>query len=167
MNHEDIPDQLIEEAKESYAEYLSKTKSNVKLNLNDYIKYYVELFYMEESVGIKEKYIRILNNEIKEAKKDIEYYRNVLNFDSKYYTNLSFENLIDILLDDECSFSHNDQLYMLEQYYFNNVRNIETEYNFLIQLQNSINDNVDLENGVPSVLLEFYEKIKKYYFIIL
>ena len=123
MNHEDIPDQLIEEAKESYAEYLSKTKSNVKLNLNDYIKYYVELFYMEESVGIKEKYIRILNNEIKEAKKDIEYYRNVLNFDSKYYTNLSFENLIDILLDDECSFSHNDQLYMLEQYYFNNVRN--------------------------------------------
>lgn len=159
MNHEDILNQLISEAKESYAEYLSKTKSKVKLNLNDYIKYYVELFYMEESVGIKEKYILILNNEIKEAKKDIEYYRNVLNFDSKYYANLSFENLIDILLDDECSFSHNDQLYMLEQYYFNNVRNIETEYNFLIQLQNSINDNVDLENGVPSVLLEFYEKI--------
>lgn len=163
MNYDDIPDQLIDEAKESYVEYLSKTKSKVKLNLNDYIKYYVELFYLEESVGIKEKYIRILNNEIKEAKKDIEYYRNVLNFDSKYYTNLSFENLIDILLDDECYFSHNDQLYMLEQYYFNNVRNIETEYNFLIQLQNSINDNVDLENGVPSVLLEFYEKIKKYY----
>ena len=103
MNHENIPDQLIEEAKESYAEYLSKIKSKVKLNLNDYIKYYVELFYMEESVGIKEKYILILNNEIKEAKKDIEYYRNVLNFDSKYYANLSFENLIDILLDDECS----------------------------------------------------------------
>lgn len=161
MNY--ISDELIEEAKESYDDYLLKTKCNVKLDLNTYIKYYVKLFLLEESVGIKEKYIYILNNEIKEAKKDIEYYRNVLNFDSKYYTNLSFENLIDILLDDECSFSHNDQLYMLEQYYFNNVRNIETEYNFLIQLQNSINDNVDLENGVPSILLEFYEKIKKYY----
>lgn len=164
MNHENISDQLIEEAKESYADYLSKNNGNVKLELNTYIKYYVKLFYLEESVGIKEKYIRILNSEIKEAKKDIESYRNVLNFDFNYHVNLSFENLIDLLLDDECSFSYDEKLYSLEQYYFNNVKDIETEYNFLIQLQNSINDNVDLVEGVPSVLLEFYEKIKRYYF---
>ena len=162
MNY--ISDELIEEAKESYDDYLLKTKCNVKLNLNTYIKYYVKLFLLEESVCIKEKYIYILNNEIKEAKKDIQSCRNILNFDSKYYYKLSFENLIDILLDEECSFSYDNQLNMLENYYFNNVRNLEREYNFLIQVQNTVNDNVDLVKGVPDVLLEFYEKIKKYYF---
>ena len=40
-------------------------------------------------VKIKEKYIYILNSEIKEAKKDIQSCRNILNFD---YINRILEN---------------------------------------------------------------------------
>ena len=52
----------------------------------------------------------------------------------------------------------------MKQFYFNNIRNIEKEYNFLNEVNNVYKSLEDSEEGVPTGLIEFVEFINNIYY---
>ena len=75
--------------------------------------------------------------------------------DGKLLNNLSFKDILETVLEFEDSTE--EQLQALKQYYYNNVRDVEKEYYFYIEV-NELYKELE-EEGVPIVLIDFVEFI--------
>lgn len=168
-----VPEELVEEAKAEYENYIKDVPEDERKDLETYVYYYTTIFLAEEEIAIKEKYLEILKKEIVGTKKEVESSKNYINLksnptfkeDENIYSNLTFKDVLEILLDNEYKpFSTEEQLLELKKYYFNNIRNIEKEYNFLIEVNNIVKAEEESEEGIAVSLLEFAEFINNIYY---
>lgn len=166
-----VPEELIEEAEEQYLEYVKTVPEAIRLSKKDYVFNYVNIFLTEEELAIKEKFLVMLTEEVNEAKSSIEGSKMLINvpdyednsIDS--FSNLVLNDILNILYGNEnIVFSTEEQLQYMKQFYFNNIRNIEKEYNFLIEVNNIYKSYEDSEEGVPTGFIEFVEFINNIYY---
>lgn len=120
---------------------------------------YWKIFKLEEQIGLKEKYLTVLSEEINEATLDLQAYRSLINMefelssDSKILNNLSFNDILEtVILNEDSSES---QFKILQQYYYNNVRNFKKEHDFYIEVDKTVKELLLSEDGVPESLIRF------------
>lgn len=163
-----VPEELVEEAKAEYENYIKNAPEDRKINLEEYVNRYVDIFVKEEELAVKEKYLEILKQEIAEAKSSLNTSRWFINMQEmeleNSFSNLVFNDILEILFKDHVEFSSEEQLNYMLGFYFNNIRNIKKEYDFLIEVENLIKTEESSEDGVPTSLLEFYSIIHDFYY---
>lgn len=166
-----VPEELVKEAEEHYLEYVKTVSESEKLSKKDYVMFYVNIFVVEEELAIKERYLEILKFEVNEAKSELESSKMIINVPNyndnsiDTFSNLIFKDILNILYGNEkIVFSTEEQLQYMKQFYFNNIRNIEKEYNFLNEVNNVYKSLEDSEEGVPTGLIEFVEFINNIYY---
>ena len=168
-----VPEELVEEAKAEYENYIKDVPEDKRKDLETYVYHYTTIFLAEEEIAIKEKYLEMLKKEVTETKKKVESSKSYINLksnltfkeDKDIYSNLTFKDVLEIVLDNEFkSFTTEEQLLELKRFYFNNIRNIEKEYNFLIEVNNIVKAEEESEEGIAVSLLEFVEFINNIYY---
>lgn len=166
-----VPEELVEEAEEHYKEYVKTVPESERLPKEDYVRIYVNIFVAEEELAIKEKYLEMLKAEVNEAKSEVESSKMLLNvpdYEDKSintFSNLVFKDILNILYgNEEVVYTTEEQLQYMQQFYFNNIRNFEKEYNFLIEVNNIVKAEEESEEGVPTGLIEFLEFLNKIYY---
>ena len=165
-----VPEELVKEAEEHYLEYVKTVPESERLPKKSYIRNYVKIFLTEEEIGIKEKFLEMLKEEINEAKSELESSKMYINMNYEDYSvnsfsNLVFKDILNILYGNEnIVYSKEEQLHYMQQFYFNNIRNFEKEYNFLIEVNNIYKSLEDSEEGVPTGFIDFVEFINNIYY---
>lgn len=165
-----VPEELVEEAEEQYKTYVKEVPESKKIDLETYVHFYTKIFIDEEELGIKEKFLEVLKSEIASKKMDLESSKKYINLNTEdvetynIYENLVFEDILEILFDNDynAEYSSKEQLNYMLSFYFNNIRHIKKEYNFLIEVENIINKSYDSE--VPESLIKFYNIIEPFYY---
>ena len=66
-----VPEELVEEAKAEYENYIKDVPEDKRKDLETYVYYYTTIFLAEEEIAIKEKYLEMLKKEIIETKKKL------------------------------------------------------------------------------------------------
>ena len=163
-----VPEELVKEAEEHYKEYIKTVPESEKLSLESYVNTYVKIFLTEEEIGIKEKFLEVLKNEITDSKLELEVFKQYININYEdisvnTYSNLCFEDVLNILYGD-IDFTKEEQLNYMQEFYFHNIRDIEKEHNFLIEVNNIYKSLEESEEGVPTGLIEFVEFINNIYY---
>ena len=163
-----VPEELVEEAKKEYENYIKDAPEDRKVSLEGYVNRYVDIFVKEEELAVKEKYLEILKQEIAEAKSSLNSSRWFINMQEmeieNSFSNLVFNDILEILFKDGVEFSSEEQLNYMLGFYFNNIRDIKKEYDFLIEIQNLIRIEEESEEGVPTSLTDFYSIIHDFYY---
>lgn len=166
-----VPEELVEEAEEHYKEYVKAVPESERLPKKDYVRIYVNIFVAEEELAIKEKYLEMLKSEVNDVKAKVESSKmllNVPNYEDESintFSYLVFKDILNILYGNEkIVFTTEEQLQYMQQFYFNNIRNIEKEYNFLIEVNNIVKAEEESEEGVPTGLIEFLEFLNNIYY---
>ena len=164
-----VPEELVEEAKVEYEKYKLNEKEGRDLTLEDYTSRYVNIFVLEEELAVKEKYLEILKKEIAKDKSSLNTSKWFIGMeeteeDRNIFSNIVFEDILGILFKEGVEFTSEEQLEYMLGFYFNNIRDIQKEYNFIIELKNLIKKEESSENGVPESLTKFYNVIEPFYY---
>ena len=164
-----VPEELVEEAKVEYEKYIVNAPEERTLTLDDYTRNYVNIFVKEEKLAIKERFLEILKKEVAEIKSEINSSKWFINMEyeeevNNSFSNMIFKDILKILFEDNIEFTSEEQLKYMLGFYFNNIRDIKKEYDFLIEVENLIKLSEESEKEIPSSLLDFYSIIKEYYY---
>lgn len=76
-----------------------------------------------------------------------------------------FNDILEILFKDGFDYYSSEEglKYMLG-FYFNNIRDIRKEFNFLTEVKSIIKEKEATEEEVPNSLIKFYEIIEPFYY---
>ncbi len=157
----DIPEEVIEEAKVKYEDYLTKPSDKPKLTFEEFSSKIYELGLLTKELEKLEKELKeIENRKIEKEQKLEEIETKLLEVESEELLN-DFKNVYELIVNDN-DLTQKEKLDKLKAYYFNVVRNVAKEIKFLNNLNGLIKEQ-DSEGFNDVLLIEFNEYIKRFY----
>lgn len=151
----DVPEATIEELKQKYFIYTIQTLDNPILTFEEYSKKVYELGTLNKELESKTEELTKIKNEIEELKSSL------VSEDVDFFIN-NFQSVFLMVLN-EGSLTAEEKLDKLKVYYLTVVRNIEKEFKFLNCLHKAINEGLDSEDGVETILIDLETYVKQFY----
>ena len=157
----DIPEEVIEEAKVKYEDYLTKPSDKPKLTFEEFSSKIYELGLLTKELEELGKELKEIENRKIEKEQKLEEINSKLNEAESEELLSDFKNVYDIIINDS-SLTHEEKLDKLKAYYYTVVRNIAKEVTFLNNLNELIKEQ-DSEGFNDVLLIDFNEYIKRFY----